>query len=114
MRRRSFRSTEPFGVDHEPPRPATTGDRPLVVLAEVFLNADSDRGNDRKGIPQKCYVGSLRDGMNLVATEFVSARNDERGALMLSELTGAARQLPAALLIDPTTLPAQRAHFTVR
>jgi trehalose 6-phosphate synthase len=52
--------------------------------------------------------------MNLVATEFVSARNDERGALMLSELTGAARQLPAALLIDPTTLPAQRAHFTVR
>ena len=48
-----------------------------------------------------CYVGSLRDGMNLVAKEFVSARNDERGVLVLSQLTGAARQLRAALLIDP-------------
>jgi trehalose 6-phosphate synthase len=48
-----------------------------------------------------CYVGSLRDGMNLVAKEFVSARNDERGVLVLSELTGAAQQLRAALLVDP-------------
>jgi trehalose 6-phosphate synthase len=48
-----------------------------------------------------CYVGSLRDGMNLVAKEFVSARNDERGVLVLSALTGAARQLHAALLVDP-------------
>jgi trehalose 6-phosphate synthase len=48
-----------------------------------------------------CYVGSLRDGMNLVAKEFVSARNDERGVLVLSALTGAARQLEAALLVDP-------------
>jgi trehalose 6-phosphate synthase len=48
-----------------------------------------------------CYVGSLRDGMNLVAKEFVSARHDERGVLILSELAGAARQLREALLIDP-------------
>jgi trehalose 6-phosphate synthase len=48
-----------------------------------------------------CYVGSLRDGMNLVAKEFISARNDERGVLLLSELTGAARQLQDALLINP-------------
>jgi trehalose 6-phosphate synthase len=48
-----------------------------------------------------CYVGSLRDGMNLVAKEFVSARNDERGALVLSAFTGAARQLQSALLVDP-------------
>jgi trehalose 6-phosphate synthase len=48
-----------------------------------------------------CYVGSLRDGMNLVAKEFVSARNDERGVLVLSASTGAARQLRAALLVDP-------------
>jgi trehalose 6-phosphate synthase len=51
-----------------------------------------------------CYVGSLRDGMNLVAKEFVSARNDERGALVLSAFTGAARQLQAALLVDPDDL----------
>jgi trehalose 6-phosphate synthase len=39
--------------------------------------------------------------MNLVAKEFVSARSDERGVLVLSALTGAARQLEAALLVDP-------------
>jgi len=48
-----------------------------------------------------CYVGSLHDGMNLVAKEFVSARTDDRGVLVLSELAGAARQLRAAVLVDP-------------
>jgi trehalose 6-phosphate synthase len=48
-----------------------------------------------------CYVGSLDDGMNLVAKEFVCARDDERGVLVLSELAGAAQQLRAALLINP-------------
>jgi trehalose 6-phosphate synthase len=48
-----------------------------------------------------CYVGSLHDGMNLVAKEFVAARDDGRGVLVLSANTGAARQLNAALLVDP-------------
>jgi trehalose 6-phosphate synthase len=48
-----------------------------------------------------CYVGSLHDGMNLVAKEFVRARNDGCGVLVLSQLAGAAQQLRAALLIDP-------------
>lgn len=48
-----------------------------------------------------CYVASLHDGMNLVAKEFVSARDDERGVLILSEFTGAARELTAALLVNP-------------
>jgi trehalose 6-phosphate synthase len=48
-----------------------------------------------------CYVGSLRDGMNLVAKEFVSARDDERGVLVLSDRAGAALQLRDALLINP-------------
>jgi trehalose 6-phosphate synthase len=48
-----------------------------------------------------CYVGSLRDGMNLVAKEFVCAREDEHGVLILSEQTGAAQQLHEALLINP-------------
>jgi len=48
-----------------------------------------------------CYVGSLRDGMNLVAKEFVRARDDERGVLVLSEFTGAAAQLSDALMINP-------------
>jgi trehalose 6-phosphate synthase len=48
-----------------------------------------------------CYVGSLHDGMNLVAKEFVSARDDERGVLILSRFTGAARQLAGALIVNP-------------
>ena len=48
-----------------------------------------------------CYVGSLHDGMNLVAKEFVSARSDETGVLVLSQFAGAARQLRAAVLVNP-------------
>ena len=48
-----------------------------------------------------CYVGSRHDGMNLVAKEFVSARTDERGVLVLSQFAGAAQQLRAAVLVNP-------------
>jgi trehalose-6-phosphate synthase len=48
-----------------------------------------------------CVVSSLHDGMNLVAKEFVAARHDERGVLVLSELTGAAQELKGALIINP-------------
>jgi trehalose 6-phosphate synthase len=48
-----------------------------------------------------CIVSSLHDGMNLVAKEFVAARNDDRGVLVLSEMTGAAQELTDALIINP-------------
>ena len=51
-----------------------------------------------------CYVSSLHDGMNLVAKEFISARDDERGVLMLSRFTGAARELTEALVVNPYDL----------
>jgi trehalose 6-phosphate synthase len=51
-----------------------------------------------------CYVSSLHDGMNLVAKEFVAARDDEGGVLVLSQFTGAARELPEALLVNPYDL----------
>ena len=58
------------------------------------------------GAADVCYVGSLRDGMNLVAKEFVVARDDHRGVLVLSAFAGAARELTAALIINPTDLNA--------
>ncbi|HSN16281.1 MAG TPA: trehalose-6-phosphate synthase, partial [Anaeromyxobacteraceae bacterium] len=58
-------------------------------VAEYFRGADL------------CFVSSLHDGMNLVAKEFVSARDDERGVLILSRFTGASRELPEALLVNP-------------
>jgi trehalose-6-phosphate synthase len=48
-----------------------------------------------------CVVTSLHDGMNLVAKEFIAARNDELGVLILSQFTGAARELHEALIINP-------------
>jgi len=48
-----------------------------------------------------CVVTSLHDGMNLVAKEFVAARDDGRGVLVLSSFTGAARELPEALIVNP-------------
>jgi trehalose 6-phosphate synthase len=48
-----------------------------------------------------CLVTALHDGMNLVAKEFVAARDDHGGALVLSEFTGAARELRDAVLVNP-------------
>jgi alpha,alpha-trehalose-phosphate synthase [UDP-forming] len=48
-----------------------------------------------------CLVTSLHDGMNLVAKEFVATRKDERGVLILSCFTGAARELRDALQVNP-------------
>ncbi|MCZ7593531.1 MAG: trehalose-6-phosphate synthase [Hyphomicrobium sp.] len=48
-----------------------------------------------------CVVSSLHDGMNLVAKEFVAARDDERGVLVLSQFAGASRELAEALIVNP-------------
>jgi len=48
-----------------------------------------------------CLVTSLHDGMNLVAKEFVAARGDDRGVLILSTFAGAALELLDALLVNP-------------
>jgi trehalose 6-phosphate synthase len=62
---------------------------PMDEMAALYLAADV------------MLVTALRDGMNLVAKEYVAARSDERGALVLSEFTGAADELTAAYLINP-------------
>jgi len=48
-----------------------------------------------------CMVTSLHDGMNLVAKEFISVRDDEDGALILSQFAGAAAELRDAILVNP-------------
>ena len=48
-----------------------------------------------------CLVNSLHDGMNLVSKEFVAARDDEDGVLVLSAFAGASRELVEALLVNP-------------
>ena len=48
-----------------------------------------------------CLVTSLHDGMNLVAKEYVAARTDKAGVLVLSHFTGASRDLKGALHLNP-------------
>jgi trehalose 6-phosphate synthase len=71
---------------------------PIVLLEAHHEPADVYRFLRAADV---CYVGSLHDGMNLVAKEFVSARDDERGVLLLSRFAGAARQLTGALIVNP-------------
>ena len=48
-----------------------------------------------------CIITPLRDGLNLVAKEYVAARGDKPGALVLSEFTGCAVEFPQAILTNP-------------
>jgi trehalose 6-phosphate synthase len=76
----------------------TPGYRPALLLE---CHYEPDQVYEFLRAADVCYVGSLQDGMNLVAKEFVAARDDERGALVLSLFTGAARQLPESLFVNP-------------
>ncbi|HVE50293.1 MAG TPA: trehalose-6-phosphate synthase [Casimicrobiaceae bacterium] len=71
---------------------------PIVLLAEHH-EPESIYEHFRAG--DLCFVSSLHDGMNLVAKEFVAARDDERGVLVLSQFAGASRELPEALIVNP-------------
>ncbi|MDD5422005.1 MAG: trehalose-6-phosphate synthase, partial [Candidatus Omnitrophica bacterium] len=51
-----------------------------------------------------CIVSSLHDGMNLVAKEYIAAKNDLNGSLILSRFTGAARELTDAVQVNPYSM----------
>jgi trehalose-6-phosphate synthase len=71
---------------------------PVLLKIEHY---ESDQVNRYYRACDVCMVTSLHDGMNLVAKEFIAARDDERGVLILSQFTGAARELLEALIINP-------------
>jgi hypothetical protein len=48
-------------------------------------------------------VTPLRDGMNLIAKEYIASRADQKGVLILSEMAGAMEELDALLVINPNT-----------
>lgn len=61
----------------------------FAELAALYLSCDL------------ALITPLRDGMNLVAKEFVASRRDKTGVLVLSEMAGSANELTEALLINP-------------
>jgi len=73
---------------------------PMDEMAALYLAADV------------MLVTALRDGMNLVAKEYVAARSDDRGALVLSEFTGAADELSGAILVNPHDIDGMKDAIT--
>jgi trehalose-6-phosphate synthase len=71
---------------------------PIVLLAE---HHEPEAVYEYHRAADLCFVSSLHDGMNLVAKEFIAARDDEQGVLILSQFTGASRELPEALVVNP-------------
>ena len=72
--------------------------RPIVLIDRQCSHEEVGRWYRAADL---CLVTSLHDGMNLVAKEFVAAREDEDGVLVLSKFTGAAVELRDALLVNP-------------
>jgi alpha,alpha-trehalose-phosphate synthase [UDP-forming] len=72
--------------------------KPIVLLKKHHSHEEIGRYYRAASV---CLVTSLHDGMNLVSKEFVAAREDERGVLILSTFAGAAHELPDALLVNP-------------
>jgi len=72
--------------------------KPIIFLKRQHNHREIERYYSAADL---CLVTSLHDGMNLVAKEFIAARRDERGVLILSQFTGAARELRDALLVNP-------------
>jgi len=72
--------------------------RPIHLLAE---HHDHDAVTELYRAADVGLVTSLHDGMNLVCKEFVAARDDERGVLILSCFAGAAREMSEALIVNP-------------
>ncbi len=67
----------------------------------VVRHHDPDQVFELFRASDMCVVSSLHDGMNLVAKEFVAARDDEHGVLILSSFAGASRELSEALIVNP-------------
>jgi trehalose 6-phosphate synthase len=74
-------------------------DRPAVVYLHQNMSREEMMALFRAA--DVMVVTPLRDGMNLVAKEFIAARSDNSGVLVLSEFTGAADELAQALLVNP-------------
>jgi trehalose 6-phosphate synthase len=66
---------------------------PFDELVSYYLAADI------------CLVTPLRDGMNLIAKEYVAAQDPQKGMLVLSEFAGAAEELEKAVIVNPYSIP---------
>jgi trehalose 6-phosphate synthase len=85
-------------ADHINERLKTGNWKPIVFLKRHHSHAEIQHHYRAANF---CLVSSLHDGMNLVAKEYIAARRDEQGALILSRFTGASHELKDALVVNP-------------
>jgi trehalose 6-phosphate synthase len=74
------------------------GYKPIILVAQ---HHEPEQVYELFRAADVAIVSSLHDGMNLVAKEFVAARDDEQGVLILSNFAGASRELLEALIVNP-------------
>ncbi|KAF2070095.1 hypothetical protein CYY_008590 [Polysphondylium violaceum] len=67
----------------------------------LFQSVDSDELTALYNISDAALISSIRDGMNLVAQEYIVSQTDKKGVLILSEFTGASQSLSGAVMINP-------------
>jgi len=72
--------------------------KPIVFVARHHSHSEIEGFYREANV---CMVTSLHDGMNLVAKEYLAARQDEHGVLILSRFTGASHELHDALVVNP-------------
>ncbi|OGG49908.1 hypothetical protein A2763_01860 [Candidatus Kaiserbacteria bacterium RIFCSPHIGHO2_01_FULL_54_36] len=89
VRKEAQRINEKFG---------THAWKPVVLEEKSYSHAEL---RQLYQLADVCVVTSLHDGMNLVAKEYVAARNNETGVLVLSQFAGASRDLKGALIVNP-------------
>lgn len=95
---RSFQERVQRLVDRINDRFGRPGYQPVHLLAQ---HHEHDALLELYRAADLCVVTSLHDGMNLVCKEFVAARDDEQGVLVLSRFAGAAREMSESLLVNP-------------
>jgi trehalose 6-phosphate synthase len=86
--------------------------KPILYLSRHHSHQEIQRYYQASDL---CMVTSLHDGMNLVAKEYVAAREDDQGALILSRFTGASRELRDAIIVNPydSEQLAEAIHFAL-
>jgi len=97
-RYKEFQNEVKLEVDRINAKFQTRGWKPIILLKKRHTHNEL---NEFYKLSNICLVTSLHDGMNLVSKEFIAARSDEKGVLILSQFAGASRELKDALIVNP-------------
>ncbi len=79
----------------------TFGNINWTPIIYQYKNLPADKLSALYKISDVALITPLRDGMNLIAKEYLASKSDNKGVLILSEMTGASKELGEAIIINP-------------